>query len=117
MARTKYVIKKSRVRAYGSVDSPILRKQNHPAKIVDFENFSSDDLLDAFSAITAIEKGTLHPSLTSKKVSYVAQRYRHSMPATRKQMLSKISRTIVERNSNENPATPEAIAKMKKTFG
>ena len=87
------------------------------ASMITLEKMTSAELIDVFSALKAIEKGISYSPTTSVNAFLITRKYRCSTPSIRKRMLERISRTIVERNVRENPATPEMIAKLKKTLG
>lgn len=116
MARTKYTLKKSRTKL-SPANLTISKKKDRPNIPINLGTMTSAELLDVFTAISAIEKGVSHSPTSSAKVSFMTRRYRHSRAATRNQMKHTISREIVERNKIENPATPEMIAKIEEIFG
>ena len=117
MPRIKNTVRKCRVKTGSATPSTISQKSNRSNALISLDRMSSAELIDVFSAATAIEKGITYVPVSSAKVSSMTRKYRSSTPAARKRMLQSISRTIVERNASENPATPEMIAKLKKTFG
>ncbi len=116
MAKTKYAVRKHRTSS-SRADITLKRRMNRSTIPVDLRTMTSAELLDVFTAVSAIEKGIPHTPTSSAKVSFMTRRYRYSTADTRKRMMHTISRAIVERNASENPPTPEMIAKIKKTFG
>lgn len=117
MQKTKYKVRKRCTHIRGIAMRMPYQRTTRIKAIIDLTNMSYDELIDTFSAITAINNGTSNSPITSQKVSLIVQRYRRSEPATKKLMLKYLSNKIVKQNEKENPLTPEVIEKIKKTFG
>ena len=117
MPKVKYRMGKRRTNLNGVTTFTPSRRTGRTPISIRLDEMTSAELIDVFAAIKAMEKGISHTPTTSVKASLITRKYRCSTPSARKIMLENISRTIVERNANENPATPEMIAKLKKTFG
>ena len=125
MPKTKYTIKQNRSIPHSPAGVSHTRRATdigvpHTRRTTDISfrlnRMTSDELIDVFSAITAIEKGIRYVPTSSNNVTIITQRYRYSPPSTRKRMLQNISKIIVQKNTSENPATPEMMAKLKKNF-
>lgn len=115
--KIKHINPKKRRNRNNSTDHTPSRRKNRMTNLMSFDSMTSAELIDVFSAVTAIEKGISPPATTSKKVTSVTLEYKNSIPAKRKRMLHLISSAIVEQNKKENPATPEMIEKINRMFG
>lgn len=93
------------------------RRIENSAGSIDLCTMTSSELLDAFSAVQAIDKGVAYVPTASGKVIKLTKKYRGSAPIIRKEMRRTICRAIVEKNARENPVTPEMTEKIKKIFG
>lgn len=117
MPKVKYKMGRRRTSLNSVATFTTSRRMGRMITPINLDGMTSAELIDLFTAVKAIEKGISHTPTTSVKASLITQKYRCSAPSARKRMLDNISRTIVERNASENPATPEMIAKLKKTLG
>lgn len=117
MPKVKYKVARAQTNKAEVADYKRSRKTRRiTASTIALDKMTSAELIDVFAAVKAIDKGISHAPTTSVKASLITRKYLYSSPFTRKRMLESISKTIVERNARENPATPEMIAKIKKTL-
>lgn len=102
----------------GSVAVHIASQKAIPNRIkIDLNNMSSDELIDVFAAVTAINNGISNSSIDNQKVSSIAKIYRQSRPTERKFIVEHLSREIVKQNEEENPLSDKAMKEIKKVFG